>query len=384
MKRIIFILILILIVSENVYGQDEVLEEYISIYSSEMEEVISDSETAENIEEIIPGFDTEELIRKSVSGESLFDVKSLINRLLALLFREIKNVLKIMLYIMAISVLTSYLSALPEWKSREVSDIAFYGCYIIIAGICAAGFVEIVKCGKDAINSLIMIAKIIVPIVSACLVGAGAVVSASAFQPVLLSVIGISLYVIEKFFMPALMLFASLNIVNCLSDKFNIEKMINLVGRIIKWGISILLTIFVGSAGLQSLASGGADGISVKIAKYAASNLIPFVGGILSETVETVMSCSMVIKNAVGITGIIIIVAVMIIPLIKISACLIVLRLTSSLIQPVTDVRIVKCVSGIADAVGLVFSITLAVTVMFIIILTIMLNAGSSAIMLGK
>ena len=96
------------------------------------------------------------------------------------------------------------------------------------------------------------------------------------------------------------------------------------------------------------------------------------------------MNCSVVIKNAVGITGIIIMAGAMLLPLIKISACLVVLRLTAALVQPVTDGRIVRCISGIADGVGLIFAITLAVTVMFIIILTIMLNAGSSAVMLGR
>ncbi len=382
MKKLVFLMIITVSILMTVNAEESrIMDEYVSIYSTELEKAWDESS---DIEKIIPDFSAEDIIRKTVSGKSIFDIKALFERLLALLFGEIRSVVKIMVYILALSVLTAYLSALPEGRSKEVSEIAFYGCYIIIAGICSASFIEIVHCGKTAINTLILVAKIIVPLVLATLVGTGAVISAAAFQPMLLSVIGIALLVIEKVFMPALMLFATLNMVNCLSDKFNIEKMVQFIGKVIKWGMSVLLTIFVGCAGLQSLASSGADGISVKIAKYAASNLIPFVGGILSETVETVLNCSVVIKNAVGITGIIIMAGTMALPLIKISACLIVLRITASLVQPVADNKIVKCVSGMADAVGLVFAIALAVTVMFIIILTVMLNAGSSAVMLGR
>lgn len=385
MKKITFFIVIIVLLLTVVRAEENgIIDEYVSIYSSELDDAVASGNAAENIAELIPDFSVEDIIRKSVSGKSLFDVREILNKLLELLFGEIQNVLKIMLYVMAISVMTAYLSALPEGRSKEVSDIAFYGCYIIAAGICTVSFLEIVSCGKSAINTLILVAKVIVPVVTACLVGSGAIISAAAFQPMLLTVIGAALFVIEKVFMPALMLFAALNTVNCLSDRFNIEKMVQFIGKVIKWGISVMLTIFVGCAGLQSLASSGADGISVKIAKYAASNLIPFVGGILSETVETVMNCSIVIKNAVGITGIIIMVGAMLLPIIKISASLIVLRITAALVQPVADNRIVKCISGIADAVGLVFAITVAVTIMFIIIMTIMLGAGSSAFMLGR
>ncbi|MBE7011560.1 MAG: stage III sporulation protein AE [Ruminococcaceae bacterium] len=385
MKKVIVFGIALFMLFVNAHAEEgEIIDEYISIYSSEFDDVVAEYDVDESVRSIVPEFDAEKMIRKTMSGDSIFDIKSIFTRLLSLLFGEIRNVLKIMLYVIAISILTAYLSALPDGRSKEVSDIAFFACYTVIAGICSVSYVEIVTCAKSAIDTIVLISKVVVPVVTACLMGSGAVVSASSFQPMLLSVIGIALFVIEKFFLPALMLYAIFNIVNNLSEKFNIDKMVQFVGKVIKWGISILLTIFIGCAGLQSLASSGADGISVKIAKYAASNLIPFVGGILSESVETVMNCSVVIKNAVGITGIIIMAGAMLLPLIKISACLIVLRLTSSVVQPIADNRVSKCVSGIADAVGLVFSITLAVTVMFIIIMTIMLSAGNSAYMLGR
>ena len=385
MKKLVFIFVLIIEIFSVASAEEEkIIEEYVSIYSSELDKATYEGDAKESVAALIPDFDTEDIMKKSVSGEGLFNIKELINRILSLLFGEIQSVLKIMVYVMALSILTAYLSALPEGRSREVTDVAFYGSYIIIAGICTASFLEVVKCGKDAINTMILLSEVIVPVVIASLATSGAIVSASVFQPMLLTIIEIALVIIENIFMPAIMLFASLGIVSCLSDKFNAEKMVQFIGKTIKWGISVLLTIFVGTAGLQSLASSGADGISVKIAKYAASNLIPFVGGILSETVETVMNCSVIIKNAVGITGIILMAAAVTLPIIKISACLIVFRITAALIQPVTDNRIVKCVSGIADSVGLVFGITVSVAVMFIIILTIMLNAGTSVVMLGR
>ncbi len=384
MKQITVILIMFFCIFSQVYAEEtdeqNIIEEYVSIYSEDLETAAEES----GIYEILPEFDTREILLKSASGDNLFNLKDLFNRLLEILFGEIQSVLKIMLYITALSLLSSYLSALSESTNKDVSDIAFYACYIIIAGISAATFLEIMACAQGAIDNILIVARMIIPVVITSLAATGAISSAAVFQPMLLAVIEIALVIIEKIFIPILMLFTALNIVNCISSKINGEKMVQFLGKTVKWGLSVLLTVFVGTAGLQSLASGCADGLSVKLTKYAASNLIPVVGGILSETVETVMNCSVIIKNAVGIIGIIVLLGTMLLPIIKISACLIVLRITAALIQPISDEKIVKCISGIADSVGLVFAVVAAITVMFIIILTIMLNAGNSAVMLGR
>ena len=171
---------------------------------------------------------------------------------------------------------------------------------------------------------------------------------------------------------------------NNLSEKVNAEKLVQLLNKTVKWGLGIMLTLFVGVTGLQSIASGGADGLTVKVTKFAASNLIPVVGGILSESVETVMNCSIVIKNSVGVVGIILVALIAVIPLAKVAACLILFRLCAAVIQPVADKKIVKCVSELADSVSCVFSMITAVTVMFVIILTIIIIFGNSAAIFGR
>ncbi len=386
MKKIIFIFLIVASLNFNVEaeeGYEDIMDEYISSYSEELQ-AAAQNENGDNIRAVLPDFNTETLLRKSASGQEVFELGDVLGKLWELLWGEVKNTLKIMLYVMILSVLCSYLSALSNERNKDVSNIAFYACYIIIAGICSATFLDIMECGLGAVNNMVLIARVVVPVVITSLAVTGAVTSATVFQPMFLGIIEISLTVIKKFFVPIIMLLTSLNIVNCMSEKINAEKMVQFLSKVVKWGLSVMLTIFVGAAGLQSFASGSFDGLSVKLTKFAASNLIPVVGGILSESVETVMNCSVIIKNAVGIVGIVILVLSMALPLVKIAACLIVMRLTAAIIQPVSDEKTVKCLSGTADAVGLIFGIVFAVTIMLVLVLTIMLNAGNSAIMLGR
>ncbi|MEG2670546.1 MAG: stage III sporulation protein AE, partial [Oscillospiraceae bacterium] len=165
---------------------------------------------------------------------------------------------------------------------------------------------------------------------------------------------------------------------------FKAERLTKLLGNGVKWGLTIMLTVFVGVVGIQSIAASGADGLSVKITKFATSNFIPVVGGVLAESVETVLSCSVVIKNSVGVLGIIIMTLIAATPLLKIIATLIIFRLTAAISEPIADPKIVQCITELANSIGLIFSMLAAVTIMFIIVITIMLNAGNTAVLLGR
>ena len=220
-------------------------------------------------------------------------------------------------------------------------------------------------------------------IVTALLTG-GAAVSAATLEPTILAIVEVAVWVIEVVFIPAVMISTALNIVNGMSDKFKTDKMVKLLNSAVKWGLSIMLTVFVSLAGLKSIASAGADGLAIKLSKFAASNLIPMVGGILAESVETVMNCSVVIKNSVGILGIICLVLIALRPVLKLGALLILFRITAAVAEPVSEPKLITCISRLGDSVSVLFSMIAAVTVMFIIVTTIMINAGSSAAVLGR
>lgn len=96
------------------------------------------------------------------------------------------------------------------------------------------------------------------------------------------------------------------------------------------------------------------------------------------------MNCSVLIKNSVGVLGIICLAVIAVTPLLKIAAVLIIFRLTAAIAEPVSEPKIITCISELANSISVLFSMLAASTVMFIIVLTIVINAGNTAIMLGR
>lgn len=386
-----FILILfaacLIMMCQNVYaGQTDdtqpLLDEYSDLYGGIFDEKLDASGVFDGI---VPEFSAKDILKQLNSGDISLAPSEVLRYILRLLLGEVYDGAKLMALVLAMSVLSSYLSGLKSgFGGAAVADCAFYACFTVISGIASAAFYEAALCASQAIENVAVFMRFIVPVLVTTLLTSGAAISAQTLEPTLLAIVEVAVWVIETVFIPGVMISTALNIVNGMSDKFKTDRMVKLLNSAVKWGLSVMLTVFVSLAGLKSIASAGADGLAVKLSKFAASNLIPMIGGILAESVETVLNCSVVIKNSVGILGIICLILIALRPVLKLGALLIIFRITAAVAEPVSEPKLITCISRLGDSVSVLFSMIAAVTVMFVIVMTIMINAGSSAAVLGR
>ncbi len=369
---------------EDATAEEQMLDEYAKFYGDIFKENLEEA-GIEDFFEFAPELDAEEIIKQLNSGKLNLSAGEVLKYLLKMLLGEVYSGIRLIAIILALSILSSYLGGLKSGFGGEaVAKCAFYMCYIIIAGIASTAFYDIALCAGRAIENIGFFMRVIVPVMITLLMTSGAVISASTLEPAFLSIAEIAVWVIETVFIPSVMLSAALNIVNGISDRFKTDRMVKLLNNSVKWGLTIMLTIFVSLAGLKSIAASGADGLTVKLGKFATSNLIPMIGGVLAESVETVMNCSVVIKNSVGVLGVICLIVVALGPVMKIAAMLILFRITAAVAEPVSEERIVVCISRLADSVSVLFSMLTAVVIMFIMVVTIIINSGNTAVMLGR
>lgn len=369
MKRIFIVLMIFLVWARPVYGEEYgLIDEYSKSYGELFDK---------NMQEIVPNFNSEEILKGLNSGELSLSPKKILEYTINAFLGEVGSAAKLLAIVLVMAVLCSYLSGLKDgFGSNAVANCAFYTCYIIMAGVVSTAFYDTAVCTSETVHNTAFFMQFAVPIIITMLVTSGAVVSATTLEPTLLAIVEVAVFVIETVFIPAVMISAALNIVNGMSEKFKTDRMVKLIGNAVRWGLTVTLTIFVSLAGLKSIAAGGVDGLTLRLGKFATSNLIPMVGGILAESVETVMSCSVLIKNSVGILGIICVVIITLHPVLKIGAILIMFRIAAAVTEPVSEPKVVSCLSGLGDSISVLFSMLAAVTVMFIMVLTILINAG--------
>ena len=115
----------------------------------------------------------------------------------------------------------------------------------------------------------------------------------------------------------------------------------------------------------------GVDEMASKTTKTAVSTFVPVVGKILGDTVESVLSCTGVMKNAVGTLGIIAVFSIAITPLIKTGIILVFFYILSGIAEMVADKKIVCVIEQMGDSCKVLFACLASIMMMLIIGFTI-------------
>jgi stage III sporulation protein AE len=159
------------------------------------------------------------------------------------------------------------------------------------------------------------------------------------------------------------------------SDSIKLKKFSDFFSGIIKWVIGLSVTVISLFITVNGIAGAGFDGITIKTAKYAIANSIPMIGGFLRDGVDLVVAGSILIKNAIGVATLIYVFYGLLSPVLQIISFSFVVRLATSLIEPVADNKITDFCSSISRSAGLLlvcllFTVFLFVLVLILIVLT--------------
>lgn len=198
--------------------------------------------------------------------------------------------------------------------------------------------------------------------------------SATMLQPIIVFIITLVGNLITNVIIPLVLVSTALGIISQISDKIQIDKLSKFLKSSGVWALGVLITLFVGVASLESSLTSSVDGVTSKTAKAAVSSFIPVVGKILGDAVETVIGCSGILKNALGVIGVIIIIGICIIPIIKLMVLMAIYYIGAAICQPIADGKIVKLLEQMGETFKVLLGILCSVSVMLIVGVTIIIK----------
>ena len=392
MKKIllvILILFLFILLQNKTYAKPNTTEKYNT--SEDTNEIIENQKDTLNIsdflkesqdytKDVMPGINLNDLLTAAITGT--VDNVKIIHAFLNIFGKEFVNSLTIITSIIVIIVIHGILKSISEELGNSgVSQIAYYVQYILIVTIVMGSFADIVLMVKTSIQNLVSFINMLVPILITLLITTGSITTAGTIQPLILFLTTIIGNFIVNVAIPITLVSAALWIISQISDKLQIDKLAKFLKSGTVWALGVILTIFVGVASLESSLTSQVDGISAKTTKAAVSSFIPVIGKILGDAVETVMGCSIILKNALGIVGVIVVIGICITPIVKLLTLMTMYYLCSALCQPIADGKIVKLLAHIGDTYKLLLAILCSVSVMLIIGITIVIKMSNTGVL---
>ena len=291
--------------------------------------------------------------------------------------REITATFKTMSTIIVIAIICALIKNLETAFSNEnLSNIAYFACYSLIIIILAKSFYNGVTLARETIQGMSDFMTALIPVLLMLLAGVGSVTEAAVLDPIIIGTVNISAKLIVDILLPIISFAFVLIFVNNISEDSKIENLTKLLNQIVLWLQGIIMTVFIGIITIRGISANTIDAVAEKTVKFAVDKFIPIVGGALSDAISTVAGYSLLIKNALSSVGLIVLIAIVLIPIIKLLAIGFIYKITAALIEPISDKRLVKSVSAAGDSLILITSCLISVSVMFFIMIAIVASAG--------
>ncbi len=338
---------------------------------------LSTKELEEIFEQVTKQATLKDTLLKISKGELLINSENLLKTLASLLFKEILSVLKRLPFFIVPTVLFSLLSTFHVFsKNASHTFVLHIACYLFFATIMVKDMGAHVQLCKKMIEDLSKVMQALFPLLLTLLTAISSS-SALALGPQATFSSAFMTAVLTGVTMKSALCYSNLVILKSVSPSIKIDHLTELFKKMTAWTLGVSFTVFIGVTALQSVHLGITNGIGMRTAKYAVDHFVPVVGGMFADTMDTLIGCSLLIKNALGITGFMLLLSFSISPLVKTLALVFLYKGVAALLEPIGEKKFVESFNAFSSAMTLFLIIMLSALFMFILIVAQLLVLGN-------
>ena len=355
----------------------EVEEETTTASQKEVQESLMDkfdfSEIDGMLAEIFPNekLNFRGVLSGLISGDLEFSFK-LIKQLVVDQFTyELRNsrsgMIHILLLVIIAAIFTNFSSV---FKTTQVAEISFTMLYMFLITICLNNFRILIDAASQNLERLLEFMRLLGPVYFfAVAVASGSSTSVTFYQLVLLLIFFVEILILN-FLIPITQIYLVIRILSEFSPEIHLTKFAELIETVVSWTLKTLLAGVVGLNVIQGLLSPAIDAVKRSLITKG-SGAIPIIGDAIGGAAEVVLGTAVLIRNGIGVVGMIVCLVICLAPLIQMAVTALLYQVIAALIQPVSDKRMVDCVSSIADGSKMLLRIVFTTGALFLLTIAV-------------
>lgn len=325
MKRIIKIIllssVLCFVISISVGAFDGNIDSYLEEFETENVFSSLDSATLNILEEI--GI-------TEISYQSIFSLspQKVFNALFNIVSSAIKEPVRYGIIIVGILLITSLATSFIS-KSEAVTIIGGGALSLCIAVPVSSS----VSTAFSVLQSLLAFTTGFSGVFCGIVSASGNIALATSHGALTVFLNNILSFFLVEFSRPVVNAMCSMGFLSCFDVYLYTGRFVSILKKVYVFFLSLCGTIFSGLVTLKGVLSEGVDSLSSRSIRFVIGQSLPIVGGAVSETYSTLISSLSLIKNTVGVFGIITVVVFVLPTLIELLLWLLTLEITLSVSQ---------------------------------------------------
>ena len=214
----------------------------------------------------------------------------------------------------------------------------------------AGGLDSLMGLGSRTIGELADFSQALLPTLAAATAASGAVTTATVQQVSTVFFVDLLLRLVYLYI-------GLLTAAACLPEN-RLGAIAEALKKLVTWVLTTALLVFTIYLSIVRIISGSADSATVKVAKAAISGVVPVVGGIIADASETVLAGAGMLKNTIGVFGMLAILAACAYPFLQLGVQYLLYKLTAYLASVVGAPGLCKLIDGLGGAFGLILGMT--------------------------
>ncbi|MEG1791155.1 MAG: stage III sporulation protein AE [Clostridia bacterium] len=315
-----------------------------------------------------------DIVIKIAKGNYDDGLDEMFNVVFQSIIKSFVSFLPSLISIIFIAILYGILSGLNSgFLNKSTNEIIYFVCYAAIIILLLNTIISYVKMTSETVLRLKSLMDAMLPLFLTLMTALGGVTSVGLYQPLMVISTGFIIKIIAVFIIPCFIAGIVFTIVGNLSKNVKLDKFTNFFKSVSEWTLGIVFSLFMMFVTIRGIAGRTIDGIGITATKFAISSYVPILGGYISDGFDLVLASCILIKNSLGITGLLIILTIILLPIIKLIVFTISLKLASSICEPLCDNKIADLLHGLSKSMTLLLSVLFGVAFMYFIVIMLVM-----------
>lgn len=315
--------------------------------------------------------DFREMVTGLLNGETALSLQMIGDVLSEQFFYSWKTSKATMAHVLLLVIVAAVFSNFSSvFQNKQISEISFYVLYLLLITISLNSFRILIASVSENVGNLLSFMKVLCPIYFLAIAFASGSSTSIMFYNVVLLLIYLVELIILNFLIPFVQVFLVVKVMNNLSEEDYLSKFAELCETVISWTLKTFLAGVIGLNIIQGLLGPAIDSLKRSVIGRSAE-AIPIVGDAIGGVTEVMLATAVVIKNGIGVGGAVICIAICFVPIMQMGIVTLFYKWIAAMIQPVSDKRIVDCISSIADGTQILLRILFTTGILFLLTIAI-------------
>ena len=280
------------------------------------------------------------------------------------------------LRLLAVVLLCALIHSMHDVGSGTGLDAVTAAGSLAIAALAVQDMDAMLGLGQVTVENMHGFGQVLLPVMAACTALSGAPASAAARQVATAVCSNLLLGLIDRVLLPMVYAYVAVGTAYAVLGNPGLKRLMDIFKGVTTWTLTTVLVVFVSYLSAGGAVAGNTDAAALKAAKMTISTVIPVVGRILSDAAQTVLAGAGLLKNTVGVFGMVTVLSLCVVPFVRLGVHYLSYKVSAMLAGTVAQGRLAELIS----AVGTAFALVLGMTGTSAMLLLVSVVAGVSGV----